>query len=55
MTPTQEPESTITRDVSLTFDFMVIESTYKTSESLLGKLLDTAGSVASAGANMLNM
>lgn len=55
MTPTQEPDSTITRDVSFVFDYMFIKSkSFKTSESVMDKLLGAAAGLASAAGNMLN-
>lgn len=56
MTPTQEPDTTITRDVSFAFDFMFIQSAnMKTSESVLDKVLGTASSLAGAAGNMMNL
>lgn len=55
MQPTQEPDSTITRDVTLLFDFMFVTSKYSTHESGVSKLLDSGAKLAGAGAKMLNL
>ena len=56
MTPTQEPDSVITRDVSFLFDFMFIQSPkMKTSETVMDKLLGTAAGLAGAAGNMMNI
>lgn len=55
--PTQEADSTITRDVTFTFDFMNVTSTsgYKTQESLKDKLLGAAKGLAGAAGSMLGV
>ena len=56
MTPTQEPDSTITRDVTFAFDFMFIQSNkMKTSESVMDKLLGTAAGLAGSAGKMMNI
>lgn len=55
MQPTQEPDVTMTRDVSFSFDYLAITSKYKTAESILGKIADTAMGVAGAAGGMMNV
>lgn len=55
MHPTQEPDTTITRQVSFAFDFMFINSGMKTSETVMDKLLGTAAGLAGAAGNMMNI
>lgn len=53
--PTQEVDTTITRDVSFIFDFMYINSKLETCESVTGKLISTGQSLLNGGMNMMNI
>jgi hypothetical protein len=56
MAPTQEPDTTMTRDVSFAFDYVAVTSTnYKTHESVLEKIVGTAAGVAGSAAGMMNL
>ncbi len=58
--PTQEPDTTITRDVTLTFDFMTIQtsstdlSKHKVQDDWKDKLLGIGKDLAGAATGMLN-
>ena len=54
--PTQDASSpNLTRDVSLLFDAMFIESGLGVSEKLADKLLSTGKSLVNSAAKMVNM
>lgn len=58
--PTQEPDTTITRDVTLTFDFMTVQtssedlSKHKVQDNWKDKLLGIGKDLANAAGGMLN-
>lgn len=53
--PTQEVDSTITRDVTFTFDFMSILSQHQTCEDWKDKLLSSAKALAGSAASMVGI
>lgn len=52
--PTQEPDQTITRDVTFQFDHMTVQSSLTASEDWKSKLLSTAASLASSAGNLVS-
>lgn len=53
--PTQEVDTTITRDITFIFDFMYVNSDLKTHESVTDKLLGTATSLLNSATKMMNI
>ena len=53
--PTQEVDTTITRDVTLAFDLMyIVSDKIETHESVMGKLLGSAASLAGGAMKLVN-
>ena len=52
--PTQEPNSSITRQVTIMFNYMYITSNMTTTESATSKLLSTGKALFNSSSNMLN-
>jgi len=52
--PTQEPNGSITRQVTFLFDFMFIESNDTTVESVENKLLSTGKTLLNSAGKMMN-
>ena len=52
--PTQEPNSSITRQVTIMFNYMYITSNMTTTESAISKLLSTGKALFNSSSNMLN-
>ena len=53
--PTQEIDTTITRDITFIFDFMYVNSKLNTAESWKDKLLDTGKTLLNSATNMMNI
>ena len=52
---TQEPTASMTRDVSFLFDYMMITSKLKSSESITDKLLSAGKTLVQGAGNLINM
>ena len=53
--PTQEVDSTITRDVTFTFDFMSVQSDHNVCENWKDKLLSSAKALAGSAGSMVGL
>lgn len=52
--PTQEPDQTITRDVTFQFDHMTIQSSLTAADDWLSKLIGVGASLASSAGNLIS-